>query len=522
MKRMKKIFAMLLAFTMILGMTVTANAANAIPNSTNTAKITVSGIEAGATVKAYKIVKADYNAQGLVGYSKVDQADVFDMEEPSSDEITVLAEKYRGISSGVALDTNGDKYELITSAGTYLILVEGTPSAKVYNPMIVSLAYKTYEEDNTSSGSSNELQLGEVDATKKWELGDADLYAKSSTVDITKKITSADKKSDIVGDIAYGDTVSFEINTTVPDYSKEYKSAVFKITDTMDAGLDLIAGSVVVTVTGAKDEPVNGTHYEIIPSDHGFIVDFISSEWLLANGAAAVKVEYSATVNTNATTNFVPNLNKVKLTYTNNPGEEKTTEEKITRHYTFEIDGAVNGTGSTVTEEIRKMGTQIINGKEETGPLADAKFAIRKKGTTDVIAETKSTAEGLLNFKGLDADTDYEIYEVEAPKGWTINDTIYTARITAEYDEEGILKDYKVVVTHVDDEGKTVSAESVHSTTDKGTNVTVNNNTTDIPNTKLVKLPSTGGIGTTIFTVAGCGIMIAAAFFFFASRKKEN
>ena len=52
--------------------------------------------------------------------------------------------------------------------------------------------------------------------------------------------------------------------------------------------------------------------------------------------------------------------------------------------------------------------------------------------------------------------------------------------------------------------------------------VVVGNSTTDIPNTKLVALPSTGGIGTTIFTVAGCGIMIAAAFFFFASRKKEN
>ena len=106
--------------------------------------------------------------------------------------------------------------------------------------------------------------------------------------------------------------------------------------------------------------------------------------------------------------------------------------------------------------------------------------------------------------------------------GWTINDTIYTARITATYDDEGILQNYKVVVSYVNDEGKTVSAESVHSTANKGETVTVNNTTTDIPNTKLVKLPSTGGIGTTIFTVAGCGIMIAAAFFFFAGRKKEN
>ena len=41
-------------------------------------------------------------------------------------------------------------------------------------------------------------------------------------------------------------------------------------------------------------------------------------------------------------------------------------------------------------------------------------------------------------------------------------------------------------------------------------------------NTKLVSLPSTGGIGTTMFTIGGCGIMIAAAYLFFASRRREE
>ena len=40
--------------------------------------------------------------------------------------------------------------------------------------------------------------------------------------------------------------------------------------------------------------------------------------------------------------------------------------------------------------------------------------------------------------------------------------------------------------------------------------------------TKLSALPSTGGIGTTIFTIAGCLIMVAAAGLFFASRKRTN
>ena len=45
---------------------------------------------------------------------------------------------------------------------------------------------------------------------------------------------------------------------------------------------------------------------------------------------------------------------------------------------------------------------------------------------------------------------------------------------------------------------------------------------TDIPNTKLASLPSTGGIGTTIFTIGGCAIMIIAAALFFATRRKAE
>ena len=529
MKRMKKIFAMLLAFTMILGMTMTASAA--LPTAATKATATVKNVEVGKNVEvtAYQIVKGKYNTErGFLGYELANGVSIASKEfQPTSDEITAIANEINGgllqltsesfEAEQAAEGAEVTDYTAQLTAGYWVVLVRNT--VNVYNPMLVGIYW-----DDAKTGHDNDLVNGTVDATTKWTLQGTDVYAKKSEVNITKGITTIDKEVSVdniyvTGDVAYGDMVSFEINTTVPDYSKEYSTAVFKITDKMDAGLDLTTDSIKVTVTGTKTDAVYKVKADA--DKHGFVVEF-DSEWLLANGGAAVKVDYSATVNNNATTNFVPNLNKVKLTYTNKPGEFKDTEEKITRHYTFEIDGAVNGTGSTVTEEIRKMGTQIIEGKEVINPLEGAKFAIREKGTTDVIAYATSTAQGLLNFKGLDAYTDYEIYEVEAPKGWTINDTIYTARITAEYDNEGILLNYKVVVTHVNDEGKTVNAESVHSTTDKGKTVTVKNNTTDIPNTKLVKLPSTGGIGTTIFTVAGCGIMIAAAFFFFASRKKEN
>ncbi len=83
--------------------------------------------------------------------------------------------------------------------------------------------------------------------------------------------------------------------------------------------------------------------------------------------------------------------------------------------------------------------------------------------------------------KGLDEGT-YKIVEEKAPNGYSI--------------------------VSVDDQ--TIAA---------GENADI---TFNVKNTKLASLPGTGGIGTTIFTIGGCIIMIAAAAFYFLSRKKEN
>ena len=92
---------------------------------------------------------------------------------------------------------------------------------------------------------------------------------------------------------------------------------------------------------------------------------------------------------------------------------------------------------------------------------------------------------GTLEVKGLDEGT-YWFKETKAPEGYSINaDGTENEKITE-------------------------------------------NNTAHVPmrtslkDTKLSSLPSTGGIGTTIFTIAGCVIMIAAAGLFFASRKKSD
>ena len=69
--------------------------------------------------------------------------------------------------------------------------------------------------------------------------------------------------------------------------------------------------------------------------------------------------------------------------------------------------------------------------------------------------------------------------------------------------------------------GYSINAEGVDATIEESTehNVSV---ATSINDTKLSALPSTGGIGTTIFTIGGCAIMIVAAGLFFATRRKTQ
>lgn len=71
MKKMRKIFAVLLTLAMVLTMSITAFADGTAPSDADKATITVTGIEDGATVKAYRIVEPLYNGNGLYGYQVV-------------------------------------------------------------------------------------------------------------------------------------------------------------------------------------------------------------------------------------------------------------------------------------------------------------------------------------------------------------------------------------------------------------------------------------------------------------------
>ena len=589
MKKMKKIFAMLLAVVMVMGMSLTAFAeegdtttgqenppttTGSKPTNGDVLKASVTNIkQAGVTVTAYQVVKANYNDKGFTGYSWVDATgynegankrdlfvDTVTAEGTTrtlninEDAIVYLAglAKTGTLGEGITMDLQADTttYSKELAAGSYVVLVTGSNDI-IYNPMLVGVYYTT-----TGSGDSNSLVTDALDATSSWTLLAQDGFVKSSEPDIEKKIEGSGSNNDHGDDVAIGDTVSFRIDTQMPSYSDQYTAPQFNISDEISEGLTYEAKTLQVYVKTMGTDDVTGAEKEVLTkleegadtwnfdTDKEFSADKrefkikFATAYIKANQGVDIVIKYDAKLNENAGINFDPNTNKATLEYSNNPdpNEDLKTKDDITYHYTFGIDANLYGQGSEewnkFTEELLKTGeivkVDLGNGTivERPKRLPGAEFTLtREDGKTYT---TVSDDNGYLSFTGLDAGT-YTLQETKAPEGYSLNDAQIPVEITATYNEDGTLNNYVIKVNNHETSTYTATYET---TTKKVTNIKVEpghdndwsdvSDTHEIKNTKLAQLPSTGGIGTTIFTIGGCAIMIVAAGLFFATRRKAD
>lgn len=542
MKKMKKILAMLLAFTMILGMALTASAETSTDAPSNKDKLKISATnieEAGVTVTAYQIVEANYTPNGFTGFSWAAGCGFAATKEVfangalnlSDTEIATLTTKISSLNSfemekdTTTATTYISKNEL--EAGTYMILVTGSAST-IYNPMIASVYYKV---DGT--GFATDV----VSAKDKWSLETKNAYAKSDKPSVDKVIVKADN-SEVKGDDgAYNEEINFKVTGVIPSYSKQYTTVNYNIVDTLSTGLSFVSAEEDVIVKVGLDEltteivEAGVDTYTVTISGQTMTIAF-ASEYIKNNGLKAVEVTYAAKLNENAALNYNGNTNTVYAEYSNNPTNTTSkgkTPEVVTYHYTFGIDASL--LGSTVTSELFKTDNGVIEeGATETTYtyLDGAEFTLtRTDAPADYTGKTVYTAitgaggvKGDIQFKGLDAGT-YTLVETKAPTGYQLDTTEHSVEITAEYNTDGTLESYSIVIDGKNDGTSTYVNNATDNKVDKVDEIGQTATSTLIKNTKLIALPSTGGIGTTIFTVGGCLIMIAAAALFLANRRRE-
>ena len=318
-------------------------------------------------------------------------------------------------------------------------------------------------------------------------------------------------------DHAINEEFQFKLTATLPaspdrayDYYKEY-AVLFN--DTLSNGITYDRlDSVVIKSNGIPYDITNDSSmYEVddsrLESDHYFVVGIpdvkACGAGLNLNDGATITVTYTAHLNDNAAVNSTSgptdNKNKVQLQYSNNPRNSAYwgfTPESEVRVYTYQLNNTKYRDDDTPGNELTGAGFRLYSGKDCT---EEQEIKLKKNITdgtyspyfgTDAGDEMFSDEHGQFNVKGLDAGT-YYLKETKTPDGYgaCANKEIV---ISATHD-----------VNHVDLSG---------------------NLSTTIINKKAggITLPSTGGIGTTIFYVVGGGLMVAAIVLLVTKKRMEN
>lgn len=531
MSKIKKAFAILLSMAMILGMSLTVFA----NDDTSKTEASVKGLESDRlTVTAYQIISYDeagYYEPVLPDSITTDgktEDNQHDILTPTADDVQKLAARTDELTTTVTEWSKTEKQdETYTyssnalTAGTWMIIVSGSEKY-LYNPAIISV---NVTADGTEYGTLNLV-------TDSW---DHELYPKRSEPTITKTAEKADTKDTEVVGVQHGDIIKFTVTSDIPDYSSDVTSIdTYIISDQLD-GLSLVKNDqypVTVTVDGAEDiSAIKNTIINAVMDGESTFSAVLSEAdtFLLANGGKQIVITYYAKVTSIDKINVDELNNTAKLEYSTR--DKTITKDDSTKHYTFGFDTGFNGsfTSDNKTGEFFKIDEKgNVNYEEKnsgkvtvTSPLFGAKFELRIGSKTGEVFGTYTTdSDGRLEVNGLDPDVTYYLVETKAPSGYTLNTTPIKVEIEADFTGD-TLTGYDVIFN----DGKTTA--TTHYGYEEGETIIIN--TEDTPsnpygfkNTTLNNLPSTGGMGTTIFTIGGCVIMIAAAGLYFASRRRQE
>lgn len=515
MSKVKRILSVIMAMVMVLAMSVPTFAAT----TTNNSAVKISGVEAGAKVTAYHIITYDPKGYYKEAIANTITKNADNNLTPTASDVMAIAadpdklvrlEKYEFTAD----DLVNDVYQHALGLGTWLIVVTGS-SDYIYNPAIVSV------QQDTKGVVYGELNL----ATDTWG---TDVYVKRGEPTITK--TSLTQN---VNGVQIGDKLQYQITADIPDYQANVSDMQYSIKDTL-TGLKLVVDgehSVEATVDNKTDDTLTAAvNAAIRTGETSFEVTGLGDTFLKANAGKQIVLKYWAEVTTSAKLTVDKANNKAELEYSTNGGTGH--KESTTEHYTFGIDTTINGSTETTpkTGEFIKIdengnvsynettGQVVVTGEALTGAefqlhigSADGALFTNAAGKS-----TFTTVDGRLEINGLDSDVDYYLVETKAPQGYTVRTDATKVHIDATY-VAGKLTGYTVTIG--DSKSTTYGVREEEG---KITVTPVVQNPFGFKNSKLSSLPSTGGIGTTIFYVVGAILMVGAAVLLITKRRAEN
>ena len=494
MKYMKKFMALLAALTLALTMAVPAFAASGTASSSK-GKITIDNAVTGTTYKAYRIFDLEsYDTnKDVYSYKLSTKWKDFPEYKAIIDDNEVSAEEFFSVNSAGYIEWKDAKKEagadFAKLAKAFVdknkIECDATKTATGAEVTFTDLTLGYYLVD-TSLGSLCSLDTTEPSVTIK---------EKNSDTTIEKKIVIDGDEKVGSNSAGIGDTVNFKITITVKDGNpKDY------VLHDKLSGLTFDPASLKVTI-GTRTL-IAGTDYNLVtnPVDgDSFDVEFINGK-LETNDV--VVVTYSATVAADATIAGAGNTNKAKLDYSG----KVSTEEKTTT-YVWKLNVHKYTLNSTNKEEAlngakfvlyREDGTEKKYAKLTNGRIAGW---VANKGDATTL---ETSGEGNISIEGLNVGI-YYLEETEAPVGYN-----------------KLAKPIEVKITATSDDATGVSETVEYRNQNDSTYTPATNATVKVLNEAGTQLPSTGGIGTTIFYVIGGGLMAVAAVLLVTKKRMNN
>lgn len=466
-KTFKKLFAALLAAALVLAMAVPAFA------ETNATKgsITIDGTVSGETYTIYRMFKLDsYNAESNTYSYTVESAwENFFKTGAGRNYITLDGQNH---PTWTAADEN-DSTTVAAFAKAALDWakvkgITGTAETATGDTVNFSGLDLGYYLVDSSLGALCGLNTTNPDATIK---------EKNEKPEIKKEVQTSTGDWSSENNAKIGDTVEYKVEIKVADGAQKYT-----VTDTMSKGLTFNSGSLKVTANGAQT-----VNYTLTPTENGFTLELPESYVSTLTKGTTIMVTYNATLNKDAVIDGDGNANEVKLSYGNH---QNTVPSKVTtKSYQFDLV-KVDGTTNKLLDGAE---FELADGETKLSFVKDTAGNYRVATTGDEGATTTITVKnGKVNIYGLAGKT-YTLTETKAPDGYNKLATSETVNLA---------------------DGSKTHATIVDSVYKDG-GVVVENHAGTV-------LPSTGGMGTTLFYVIGGGLMVAAVVLLVTKKRMEH
>ena len=545
----KSLLTLLLALVMVFTMASTVMAAG-------TYSITVNNASTGHVYEAYQVFAGKLFIKNtdekvlsdIVWGNGVDQT-----KEVDSKNVAAAFDNKSAEEIAAALKTSADAAAFAKKIAPYLTNPSSSGAQADGKYVISNLSagyYLVKDKDNTLN-TKDDFYTAYIMQV----VADVNADPKGDKPSVDKEIKEGDKT--VASNTAsIGDKIEYVVSSKVPDMSN-YEKYYFILNDTMSKGLtfnndvnitigDKTLGADDYTVTFVVDKDNKTTAIKIV------FKDFIRYK---DKKGADIKVTYSATLNQDADITSTGNINEVRLVYSNNPNitpkgdDEPGENDNVTgetpksevKTYTTglkltKIDGKTKETLTGAKFEIKGDGVKVVLiNKEVYKASENGTFYMLKDGTYTETASTDATADqydstttkyekvaavdkttvpteinavgyvdanGILAFEGLGEGT-YTITELVAPNGYNLLKAPITITITANATLDGCTWTVKNGET-----GLTAGTDHLFAF--------------NVVNNAGTELPSTGGIGTTVFYVLGSVLVLGAIVLLVTKRRMKR